>query len=239
MRVTTKAIIFSSIKYGDTSLIVKAFTRSDGLKTYLLKGILTSKKGKLKPALFQPMTQLELVAIHKNKGTLERIIEAKVLHHYQTIHANIPKNSITLFLAETLSIAIREEEENPALFGFLEYAFLWLDHHNESANFHLLFLLQLTNYLGFQPDDSEQQFPYFDLQEGCFVQSPGLNPILEGEELRAFKQFLGINFDGLLNVKLNNNQRQELLKKLLLYFQLHLHDFRTPKSLAVLNAVFH
>ncbi|MEM1260276.1 MAG: recombination protein O N-terminal domain-containing protein, partial [Bacteroidota bacterium] len=52
MQVSTKAIILSSLKYGDTSLIVKAFTLSDGLKSYLLKGILTSKKGRLKPALF-------------------------------------------------------------------------------------------------------------------------------------------------------------------------------------------
>ncbi|MBT8293507.1 MAG: recombination protein O N-terminal domain-containing protein, partial [Eudoraea sp.] len=38
MQITTKALILSSIKYGDTSLIVKAFTYTDGLKSYLLKG---------------------------------------------------------------------------------------------------------------------------------------------------------------------------------------------------------
>ncbi|MBT8300930.1 MAG: recombination protein O N-terminal domain-containing protein, partial [Maribacter sp.] len=42
MQVTTKAIVLSSLKYGDTSLIVKAFTLSDGLKSYLLKGVLTA-----------------------------------------------------------------------------------------------------------------------------------------------------------------------------------------------------
>jgi len=84
MQVTTRAIVLSSLKYGDTSLIVKAFTLSDGLKSYLLKGVLTSKKGKLKSAYFQPLTQLELVANHKNKGTLEAIREARVTYHYLT-----------------------------------------------------------------------------------------------------------------------------------------------------------
>ena len=65
MQVTTKAIVFSAIKYGDTSLIVKAFTASDGIKSYLLRGVLTSKKGKLKTAYFQPLTQLEIVANHR------------------------------------------------------------------------------------------------------------------------------------------------------------------------------
>jgi len=106
MQITTKAIILSSLKYGDTSLIVKAFTASDGLKSYLLRGVLNSKKGKLKTAYFQPLMQLEIVANHKNKGTLERIKEAKVSYHYQTLHAQIAKNAMTLFLAEMLSNSI-------------------------------------------------------------------------------------------------------------------------------------
>ncbi|MEM1259365.1 MAG: DNA repair protein RecO C-terminal domain-containing protein, partial [Bacteroidota bacterium] len=183
--------------------------------------------------------QLEMVAFHKNKGSLERIREAKVIYHYQTLHANVLKNSLVLFLADTLSIVIQEEEENHGLFQYLEYAIYWLDTNKGINNFHILFLLHLTKYLGFYPDTSNTDLPYFDLLEGCFLSSPSLNPVLEGDSLKNFKQFLGINFDELFTVILNNNQRQELLKKLLLYFQLHLHGFRTPKSLAVLNAVFH
>ncbi|WP_431111606.1 DNA repair protein RecO, partial [Winogradskyella poriferorum] len=82
MQITTKAIVLSSLKYGDTSLIVRAFTESDGVKSYLLKGVLASKKGKLKPAYFLPLMQLELVAVHKNKGTLETIKEVKVSMPY-------------------------------------------------------------------------------------------------------------------------------------------------------------
>ena len=73
MQETTKAIVLSSIKYGDTSLIVKAFTASSGIKTYLLRGVLASKRGKLKSAYFQPLMQLEIIANHRNKGNLESI----------------------------------------------------------------------------------------------------------------------------------------------------------------------
>ncbi len=54
---TTKAIVLSAIKYGDSDLIVKCYTQL-GLKSYMLKGILKSKKGKLKVAYFQPLTHL-------------------------------------------------------------------------------------------------------------------------------------------------------------------------------------
>lgn len=238
MQVTTKAIVLSSLKYGDTSLIVKAFTESDGLKSYLLKGVLKSKRGKLKAAYFLPLMQLEIVAQHKNKGTLETIREAKVIAPYQTLHTDIVKNSLVLFLAEMLGNSIQEQEEDSGLYNYLEYALHWLDFHDPPANFHLLFLLNLTKYLGFYPDTSSASYPYFDLLEGSFYSVPSLNPLLQGEEIVHFKRLLGINFDALNTVQMNKPQRQGLLKKLILYFELHLHGFRKPKSLAVLNAVF-
>jgi len=238
MQVTTKAIILTSIKYGDTSLIVKAFTASHGLKSYMLKGALSAKKGKLKAAYFQPLTQLEIVANHRNKGTLESIREAKVNYPYQSVHNDIAKNAMTLFLAEMLGHSIREEEANPALFDFLEASFQWLDMHDEIANFHCHFLIQFTKYLGFYPDTSAMQAVCFDLLEGKFTDTPSLHPVLTGDNLGYFKSFLGIHFDTLHTIKMNKTDRQELLQSLVLYFELHLQGFRKPKSLAVLNEVF-
>ena len=238
MQVTTKAIVFSAIKYGDTSLIVKAFTASDGIKSYLLRGVLASKKGKLKSAYFQPLTQLEIVANHKNKGTLETIKEAKVFYHYQTLYADMAKNAMTLFLAELLGNSIREEEQNEDLFEYLIASLQWLDMNKDVANFHLYFMLSLTRFLGFYPDVYQIDKPYFDLLEGEFVAVESLNPILRGENIYYFKTFLGINFDAMHTVKMKKTNRQELLKSLILYFELHLQGFRKPKSLAVLNEVF-
>lgn len=238
MQVTTKAIILTSLKYGDTSLIVKAFTLSDGLKSYLLKGVLSTKKGKLKAAYFQPLTQLELVANHRNKGTLESLREVKVGFHYQTVHTQVAKNALAMFLAEMLSNAIHEEEVNMPLFNYVETALQWLDINDEVANFHLYFLMVLTRYLGFYPDVNQLDAPYFDLLEGEFVLKPSLNPMISGRSLIFFKQILGINFDALAEVKMSKTERQEVLKFIVLYFELHLQGFRKPKSLAILNEVF-
>ncbi|WP_350286527.1 DNA repair protein RecO [uncultured Croceitalea sp.] len=238
MQVTTKAIVLSALKYGDTSLIVKAFTASDGLKSYLLKGVLTSKKGKLKAAYFQPLTQLELTATHKNKGSLENIREVKVLNPSKTLHTDIVKNSLVLFLSETLSNSIQEQEQDEGLYNYLEYALQWLDTNDNIANFHLLFLLNLTKYLGFYPEEANEQASYFDLLEGQFISRPSLNPLIEKKHLSHFKKLLGINFDALSVLKISKPSRESLLKSVILYFELHLHGFRKPKSLAVLNAVF-
>ena len=238
MQVTTKGIVLSSLKYGDSSLIVKIYTASDGLKSYLIKGVLTSKKGKLKSAYFQPLSQLEIVAFHKNKGTLERIREAKVTYHYRSLHNDMAKNAVVLFLAEMTSNSIQEEEPNNGLFEFLETALQWLDAHDEIANFHLLYLLNLTRYLGFYPDTENSDSAYFDLNDGNFTDQPSNALFLKDENLVYFKRLLGINFDALHTVTMKNTNRQELLQSLVLYFEIHLQGFRKPRSLAVLNEVF-
>lgn len=238
MQVTTKALVLSAIKYGDTSLIVKAFTASDGLKSYLLKGVLSARKGKLKAAYFQPLTQLEIVAVHRNKGTLESIREAKVHYHYQTLHVEMAKNAMTIFLAELLANSVKEEEQNEELYNFLEATLQWFDINPTIANFHLFFMLALTKYLGFYPDIEGLDKPYFDLLEGEFVQTENLNPLIKGENLYYFKLFLGTNFDDVKEIKMKKTNRQNLLKSLIVYFELHLQGFRKPRSLAVLNEVF-
>lgn len=238
MQVTTKAIVLSSLRYGETSLIVKAFTEQSGLKSYLLQGVLASKKGKLKTAYFQPLMQLEIVAVHKNKGTLERIVDVSASYHYLSLHTDIAKNALSLFLAEMLGNSIMEEERNLELFQFLEASLQWLDTHGEIANFHLYFLLRLTKYLGFYPDRDQKGALYFDLMEGAFTNIPSVNPMVMGENLEYLKMLLGIQFDGVHQVSMKKKSRQELLKSLVLYYELHLQGFRKPRSLAILNEVF-
>lgn len=238
MRITTAAIVIHSLRFGEADLIVKLFTKTSGLKSYLLKGILKSKRGRIKSSLFQPLMLIEIEATHKNKGTLERIQEAKVLTPYNTLHVQIIKGSLVLFLSEVLKNSIQEEEENVLLYEYLETSFLWLDAHESIANFHLIFLLKLTKYLGFYPDTNSFDLPYFDLQEGIFQpQLTNLNCI-EGEDLLVLKQFLGTTFDEGIRIKLSKKKRSDFLNLLLTYYELHLQGFTKLKSLTILNEIY-
>ena len=238
MIVTTKAIVFSSLKYGEADLIAHCFTESDGLKSYLLKRILKSKRGKLKPSHFLPLTQLELVATHKNKGTLEYIKEAKIYTPYQSLHTNVVKSALVLFLSEILKDTIQEEEANVNLFQFLTAAFNWLDQSQSYANFHILFLLKLTQYLGFYPDSTNSTARYFNMMDGCFQNEYTNQFCEEGEHVAIFHKFFGINFDALSQININKTARLEVLNLLIRYYQLHLQGFKKPRSLEVFNQLF-
>ncbi len=234
---TTKAIVIKSIKYGDTSLIVTCYTKNCGIKTYLLKGILKSRKAKIKPAYFQPLMQLNLTVNHNNKGGLNSIRDIEILHFYNSIYTDIKKQTIALFLAEIVYYAIREEEQNNTLYKYLETSFLWLDTHSNISNFHLLFLLNLTKFLGFYPEMNISNKIYFDLLEGNFTNFNNVN-LVKGNNLIQFKKLLGINFEVLHTIDFSATNRQAVLSILIQYFELHLEGFKKPKSLAILKSVF-
>lgn len=236
MLITSKAIVLNAIKFGDFDLIVKCYTEQ-GLRSYLIKRIFKTTKGKLSPAFFQPLTQLEITGNYNNNRTLHFIKEAKISVPYTTIHNNVIKQTVMVFLSEVLSHALKEEEENQPLFSYMETAFLWLDSHKNTPNFHLVFLINLTKYLGFYPEKGEQ-FLYFDLIEGKFTNHILSNLYISGKNLDDFKTLLGTNFDTINELKLNKKNRQELLEILIQYFELHLPGFRKPRSLEVLKAVF-
>ncbi len=238
MLVKTKAIVISSLKYREADLIVKCFTQSSGLKSYLLRNILKSRRGKLRTSLFQPLTHLELEANHKDKGTLEHLREAKVIYHFKSLHTDIVKSSIVLFLSEVLRNSIQEEEENTSLFQFLENATIWLDTSTEIANFHLLFLLNLTQHLGFYPDSSSKTHPFFNLLEGTFEPVAVHAHCYNDTRISLLKILLGTSFDTLAQIKLSQNERSAFIHLILQYYEVHLHSFRQPRSLVVLNSIF-
>ncbi|UAM98196.1 DNA repair protein RecO [Polaribacter litorisediminis] len=236
--VNTKAIVLSAIKYGDTSLIVKCYTEEEGVKTYLIRGVLKPKKKGIKVAYFQPLTQLKMVANHNSKNTLNAIKEVQVHHPYKTIHSDIVKQSMVLFLSEVLSSSIQEEEQNKTLYAYLETAFIWLDTHDKIVNFHLLFLLNLTGFLGFYPDLSEKDKIGFNLLEGNFSDSTQDKNVIYRNDFYQFKKLLGINFNRLETVTYSKDERQLVLQVIIKYYALHLDSFRNPKSLQILETVF-
>lgn len=236
MLVKTKAIVLSSLKFQEKSLIVKCFTLSDGLKSYFVRDAFSGRKGNHKIAYFQPLSLLEIEAIHKNKGTLENFKEIKISHPYSTISSDIFKSTIAMFLSEMLHHSIHEEEANPDFFSFLETAFLWLDAHDKIANFHLILLVEATKFLGFYPENTSPDADFFEMREGLFVPFETVTCLSKSHSL-LFKKLLDLKFSSNQNI-FHSKERQELLKIIIDYYALHLDGFRKPKSLEVLIEVF-
>ncbi|MGI9542291.1 MAG: DNA repair protein RecO [Cyclobacteriaceae bacterium] len=224
----TKGIVINFIKYRESSIIVRIYTRAFGLQSYILNGVRTknSKQGKI--ALFQPLTLLDLVVYHKNKDQLQRISEVKCTMPFHSVPYQTKKSSIALFMAEIMSKTLKDASENPALFDFLSHSILCLDSQKEEfENHHLIFLIQLSSYLGFGPSSSR------DISYE--IKDPQEESILSSQEMSGLDRLIKSDYNTIL--QLSNQSRRLILDEILSFYQFHLESIRPVKSVSVLNAV--
>jgi DNA repair protein RecO (recombination protein O) len=239
----TKGIILRSVKYGETSLIVTAFTELFGLQSYIVNNVrTTSKQSTGKAAHFQPAAMLDMVVYHNQFTNLQRIKEFRWGYLYQHVLSDVRKNSVALFMIELLSKCLKEPEAAAELFYFVEDAFLHLDEASDkvTANFSLFFALHLAVFFGFRINDEfSQTQPYLDLQEGIFTeQQPEHSHYLEGRMAEVTSQLLKtMQPEDLEDLGLSGEFRRKLLTEYEGYYRLHIPDFTPLRTLPILREV--
>lgn len=235
----TTGLVFKTIKYGETSLIVELYTQSHGLLRGVIRGARTPK-ARVKAIHFQVMSWVEIVAYLRPGRELHHIQEARAALVYQAIPFQVVRSAVGQFMAEVARKAIREEEPNPPLFDLLYKAFTQLDQASTPFyNLHLAFMAHLAGHLGFLPaGDWDPTTPIFDLREGNFtVPAGGSVWQIDPELSRLFYQLLLLPLEESHQVALTRSQRHLLLEHLLDYFRLHLEGFPEIKAHQILREV--
>jgi DNA repair protein RecO (recombination protein O) len=217
----TRGIVFRFTKYGETSIIVTIFTEVFGLQSYIVNGV-RSKTAKNKIALYQPLTLLNLVVYHRPNANIERIKEIQCLHPYNTITSDIRKSSIALFINELLNKTVKEESHAHDLFEFITSSLITLDTLPAGfENFHLLFMVKLSRYLGFGAQH--------------------VNEIIGGrvateEEEVIIAKILQVNYNDALQI--SNEKRRTITDLLLKFYIDHIETIGEIRSLQVLKEIF-
>lgn len=239
MITSTKGIVLKYYPYGESSIIVKIFTEVFGLQSYIVKGVF-SKRSKTGLAVFQPLNLIEFLAYRKENKTLHYLKEPSVAFHYQSIPFDLIKRSIVFFLSELMYKTIREETPDKPLFEWLYNTLTWFDLTGKNMlNFHLVFMIQLSRFLGFYPKpEVDDTSLYFDLQEGKFVHhQPSHAKYISGKETRILRDLCTCTLEHSDSLKIITSERRSLIDQLITYYQLHLPDFGSMKSVEVLKSV--
>lgn len=214
----TRGVVFKFFKYRDTSIIAKIYTEEFGLQSYIVNGV-RSAKAKSKAAFFQPLTLLDLVVYKKPNADIQRISEIKCTYPLKNIPFNVTQSSIAVFLTEILYKSIKEDESDTVLFQFLDDSIKRFDSmENNHLNFHLIFLIKLSHYLGFGIEDTNQFLHISDE-----TASKKLEELIEAE----YEQSL----------ELNNGLRRLILEDLIQFYKKHVDGMTDLKSLEVLRTI--
>ena len=235
----SKAIVLHSIKYGETSLIVNCFLYDIGLRSFIIKGILNSKNKKFSKSYFLPLSIISINYSDQRNRDLGYILDAKPAKIFTSLHVDLFKSPVIIFIGEVLNSVLKENPgSNKELFEYLEQSLLWFDKSSKEVNFHLKILVDLTKYIGFYPNIKNEADDFFDLRQGTSAQLKPIEKYIEGNALKTFKKLLGMTFEDLNSINIDNLLRLKMLGLLIDYYSLHLQMFQSPKSINIFNEVF-
>lgn len=240
MLAKTQAIVLHSIKYGESRLIVDMFTRSHGKLSFIVT-VPKSQKSKVKKQYFQPLSILDIEADVRPKIQLQKLADVRLSAPFSSIPFDPNKLSIALFVAEFLYYALRGEQQNTLLFDYVVSSIQWLDGQDcRFANFHLVFLMRLSRFLGFYPNlEHYAAGDYFDLRESEFCATPPVHrDFLRPDEAEKVQLMMRMDYATMHLFRLSHQERNHLLEVALTYYRLHLPDFPELKSLQVLKDLY-
>lgn len=235
----TQGIVLQSLRYGDTSLIVRVYTRESGLKSYMVKGAFR-RASKNRVALFQNLQLINYVESgnprHSSLGYLKDVQLTTV---YQSLPFVMNKSAIVMYVSELLSKTLTEPESNAPLYDFIERSLLWLDLSDVGyANFPLYFTLELTRYLGFYPKSNHAQGYCFDMMEGLYAPHYPVHPYyFDAEDAALLASLLNVPIEVACRIPLNATRRREMLDGIITFMRLHAPVMKGFKSHEVLKSV--
>jgi len=233
MKYKSRAITLTYIKQGESSIISKIFTEKHGLQSFIVKGV-RSKKAKKKLGLFQPLQLVDINATLIPKKGLQYLAEITIIETISTDKINMNKNFLAIFIAEISSKVLQENEQNSGLFKFVwEIKQKLYNANTVDENFALLFMLNLSKYLGFFPSTENINAPFFNLETGEFSgKAFNLNIYLTEEKTKILKHLL-------LGKKINIPQelKTELLKDIIQYFRLHHYNLSNITSHLIIESL--
>lgn len=243
MITSTQGIVLQTTKYSENSLIVKIFTKKSGVVSFIIKNAY-AKKSKQPSSFFLPLTILDLVYNEINTEKLTFLKEVSIAHPFHAIPMDMIKNSLLLFYQEILmKLLYHADAPEEELFDFIKEHLLHLEVTQECApDFHIVFLIQLIQQLGYTPElNFSLQTPCFSIEDSCFVKEP-VETMHE-----TFSQSLHLSKEAsfyLFTILKNKNNtipdkqtRMELLNGMLLYLMKYNKQIKEIESVEILAEV--
>ena len=236
----SRAIVLHITRFNDEQVIANLLTEKMGCIGMVVR-ISRSKRTAIKHTLFQPLAILDIEWEHHPKANLQRPKAVQVAIPFTTLNYDVFKISIAMFVAEVLHHAVRIEPDWSAIYNYALRSVQWLDTCESGYNnFHLVFLLRLTHFLGFIPNTANvSPTYYFDLRSSCFVKNQPPHPdFLLPNDAVLVPKLLRMRYDTMRFFKFSGSQRSRLLGYINTYYQLHIPNFPELKSLSVYKELF-
>ncbi len=226
MLLKTKGIVLRFVKYKESSVIATIYTTEKGVISVIANSV-RSKNSRGKIALFQPLSLVELVIYYNASKNISRISEISSYHPLHNLRQDPVKASISFFITELLNKCLKEEESNLPFYDFIQNSIIHLnEQEKEVENFHLVFLIKLSLFLGFKPHSTA------DFIQQISNASFYINLV----NLAKLELLLKASYESQLMI--TSNVRSVFLEDILVYYQNHI-EFGKFNTIEILHELLH
>jgi DNA repair protein RecO (recombination protein O) len=229
----SKGIVIRTIKYGESSAITNVLTEQFGLVGFHIPSAFKNK-GKTKISYLQPLNAVEISFNFQKTKSLQSISDISCLQ-YPDLRA-FNQQAFYQVLCELLQQIVKENEINHALFHYL------YDEALPGMNTDLHFwqlpyvMLSILHHYGCAPNiDTYDEDSSLDLKNGIFLNVvPNLKNTADSESSAIIYEMMtrGIN-----HLEVNSKTRQTVVKHLVNYYRLHIHEDFDLRSMEILTEV--
>ena len=237
-------IALRTVRYSDRNSILTAYTRQEGRMSFLLPAGGGKAAVRLR-ALLMPMGRFECVA---------DIRPGRDIHPMRDVRAVVLppvsdplRSTLALFMADMMSVLLREPMSDPLLFDFVDVSLRELAREGGPGalrgaallNFHICFMVRLSRFLGIEPDwGTYRPGSVLDLADGIFrLLPPAHRRFLPQGESEAAASLGRMSFRNLGHYRLTRFERNTVLDRILLYYQTHYPSLGEPSSLSILRMI--
>lgn len=237
MKIKEAGIVIKSVKHTDQTTVVHLFCRQLGYTSALVRTGAVGKKN-LRP-LLQPLYVLQFETEKQENKSLIKVQQPTLAVIYESIPYHPAKSAVCFFIAEFLSKSLADHYINEELYGFISSAIELLDKEEAVANFHLWFLIELSHFYGFGPEEASLADQFFSSGNGSFVNHPteGIR-CWEADASQAMAILCQRSYELSRQLKLNWATRKKVMRGMVDYFRTHLDMPLMLNSLDVLEEVF-
>ena len=236
MILKSEGIVLRTLKHQESNLIATLYTKEYGIRSFIIKSY-RSSRSRGRHSYFQPLSIVDIVFLQKDNRSLQKISESKISVLLQEAQTDPVKMSIGLAMMEIFYDTVKEEEANQQLYNFLRHTILYVDQSERKlVNIFIYFLMQLTAFLGFSPNDKAglSGGVHFDIRLGTFSEA-GQNP---DPIAKLLLRFYRSQLQDCQEITFSTVEKRHIIRTLFDYYEAHVEGFKYPQTLRVFSEVF-
>jgi DNA repair protein RecO (recombination protein O) len=222
-----EGIVLKTIKYGETSIILKLFSETAGIKSYIVKGIRKINKKGNSANLFQIGTIIQFVTNQKPFQQISQLYEYQISVPLFENHEHIIKSCILNFAIELVYKSIPEEETLEDIYHFLRNFLLSLNQasSNQLTYYPLYFCCKIAELLGYQISERN----LIPMQVNTPLNTAATDLLLHIAQCKNINEINNLAFD--------YHARNQALEWCVHYLGNHTHKFKQLKSLEIIRTI--